>query len=81
MFPPTYEVLEFLGPAPKASKPLNHLPPRENLLSDNISVSFKEKILPALPCAEKIFLFIYKYFFSFIIFLIKPLDELDGVSK
>ena len=36
-FPPIYEVLDFLGPTPKASKPLNHLPPKENLSSVAIS--------------------------------------------
>ena len=33
LLPPTYEVYESLGPAPKESKPLSHFPPKENLLS------------------------------------------------
>ena len=49
------EIPEFLGPAPNESNPLNHLPPSENLSSDNISLLFKDKILPALALTEKIF--------------------------
>ena len=56
LLPPTYDVLEFLGPAPKLSKPLSHLPPSENLSSVKISLLFNEIILPNFVCKENIFL-------------------------
>ena len=43
-----YDVLEFLGPAPEISNPLNHLPPKENLSSVNISLLPNEVIFPNL---------------------------------
>ena len=53
LLPPTYEFLEFLGPAPKLSKPLNHLPPRANLSSVSISLLFNEKILELVRIDRK----------------------------
>ena len=55
LFPPTYEVVDSLGPAPKLSNPLSHLPPRPNLSSTGISAPCKEKILPTLVLTESIF--------------------------
>ena len=54
LFPPTYEVLEFLGPTPKESNPLKDLPPKSNLSSFGSSLSCREKILPNLVLTEKI---------------------------
>ena len=48
LFPPTYDVLEFLEPAPATSKPRSHLPPNANLSSVRISLLLVENIFPIL---------------------------------